>query len=64
MLMLQCWRADPKERPSFSDLVITIESILTTMSDYLDITNFVLVADSSGEEKTGDTEKQELVSNN
>ena len=44
-LMMSCWRADPKERPSFSDLVHTIEFILTKVADYLDINEFPLILD-------------------
>ena len=55
--MLSCWRADPKERPPFSDLVNTIEFILTKMADYLDIREFPLILDDDSEENIDSTEK-------
>ena len=31
MTMLQCWDADPKLRPSFAELVTSVENIITNM---------------------------------
>ena len=36
-LLLQCWDAQPEERPDFSQLVITIASILEAVSGYLSL---------------------------
>ncbi len=33
--MMSCWKRDPLERPSFSDLVMTISKLLQDMKDYL-----------------------------
>lgn len=34
--MLECWKADPSERPSFARLVQTFERMLENGADYLD----------------------------
>ncbi len=33
--MMSCWKRDPLERASFSDLVMTISKLLQVMKDYL-----------------------------
>lgn len=33
--MASCWKRDPLERPSFSDLVVTTSELLQDMKDYL-----------------------------
>ena len=57
-LMLSCWRADPKERPPFSDLVNNIESILTKVAQYLDINEYTLMLDHSSEDKSDNQENE------
>ena len=47
-LMLSCWKANPKERMTFADMVNTIESILTRVAQYLDVIDFVLTIDTKG----------------
>ena len=39
--MQSCWDADPQQRPTFSQLVATITSLLTSLADYLDVSTFV-----------------------
>ena len=39
--MLRCWDADPEQRPTFTQLVTTITSVLDPLADYLDVTTFV-----------------------
>ena len=56
-LMLLCWRANPKERLLFADLVITIDSILMEVADYLDLNDFVLNIHVTGDDKTDTDEK-------
>ena len=48
--MQSCWDADPQQRPTFSQLVATITSLLTSLADYLDVSTFV-------------TEEQEIETN-
>ena len=38
--MMECWKADPFERPSFSDLVQKISLYLESMAGYLHIGAF------------------------
>ena len=56
-LMLSCWKANPKERMTFADMVNSIESILTKVAEYLDFNDFVLTIDTKGKENT-DKEQQ------
>ena len=35
--MLDCWRADPEERPSFKQLVTRIEEMMTRDTPYFDL---------------------------
>ena len=39
-VMLQCWNSSPDERPSFSELVVIIENMLTSMASYIDFNQF------------------------
>ena len=59
--MLSCWSADPKERSPFSDLVNTIEFILTTVADYLDINEFPLILKHDSEGSIDNMEKNVMV---
>ena len=35
--MKECWSASPTKRPSFSELVKTVSSLLVGITDYLDL---------------------------
>ena len=35
--MLDCWRVDPEERPSFEQLTIRIEEMMTRDTPYFDL---------------------------
>ena len=48
--MRSCWDADPQQRPTFSQLVTTITSVLNPLADYVDVSTFV-------------TEQQEIETN-
>ena len=48
--MLSCWDVDPEQRPTFTQLVTTITSVLDPLADYLDVTTFV-----TGQQETGTT---------
>ena len=37
-IMLMCWERDPKDRPTFAQVVIEIEILLSNSVGYLDIT--------------------------
>lgn len=38
-IMLTCWKANPKERPSFEELAHLTESLLSAEADYLEVIN-------------------------
>ena len=38
--MLQCWNSSSDERPSFLELVVIIENMLTSMANYIDFNQF------------------------
>ena len=40
MLMQQCWELEPKDRPSFSDLVSSLSQSLEAMAGYMDVGAF------------------------
>ena len=35
--MLQCWNADPSERPTFAQLICEMEEMMTTDTPYYDL---------------------------
>merc|ERR1711923_633697 len=39
-MMFYCWDRDPDERPTFTDLVKNLESLLTQGTDYIDLNQF------------------------
>ena len=36
--MISCWKCNPDERPTFSDLVQSVEYIMKPLANYIDFT--------------------------
>ena len=56
--MRSCWDADPKQRPTFSQLVTTITSVLNSLADYLEVTTFVTEEQVTNEMEKGKCDKE------
>ena len=41
-VMLQCWDSLSDERPTFSEMVVILDNILTPMASYIDFNQFTL----------------------
>ena len=54
--MLDCWRVDPEERPSFEQLTIRIEEMMTRDTPYFDL-NEDHESDASNTETTPETDQ-------
>ena len=59
--MQQCWELEPKDQPSFSDLVSSLSQSLEAMAGYMDVGAFgqLQVHSASEWSKPGDGEKPE-----
>ena len=57
-VMRSCWDADPKQRPTFSQLVTTITSVLNSLADYLEVTTFVTEEQATNEMEKGKCDKE------
>ena len=44
-VILHCWSSSPDERPTFSELVVIIENMLTSMANYIDFNQFTLAVE-------------------
>ena len=44
--MLQCWKENPEERPSFSELVSNVSQKLEAVAGYMDVVMFGVPQDS------------------
>ena len=60
--MLQCWDANPDERPPFSKLATDIDEKLTGMAGYLDFNKFDLITSSSAENLSSSVSWKEWLS--
>ena len=38
-LMLSCWNESPSDRPAFRDLVVSLDTIIAPLANYLDFTD-------------------------
>ena len=52
--MCKCWHADPKERPTFSELVSSMSQTLESLADYMDMLTFGEIK-AHHEDPDGDT---------
>ena len=58
-MMKQCWLVDPNNRPTFSQLVLTVESVMIPLANYLDFsTYYKKTQGGSFEAKEDDQETQ------
>ena len=39
-VMLQCWEGDPDQRPTFSQLKVAIDKMVTSMTGYMELSIF------------------------
>ena len=60
--MLDCWKHDPNERPTFAQLILTLERMMTVDTPYYDFSNldetepyYSNVVDSTSETEELDT---------
>ena len=47
--MKKCWKLSPSERPCFSDLVVSLEKMLMSVADYIEINMTLVEAEDEGE---------------
>ena len=43
--MRKCWRADPAERPTFSELVSTLDRLMTSVAGYIEVSMILPVSE-------------------
>ena len=48
--MRKCWRADPAERPTFSELVSTLDRLLQFVAGYMELSMTLPVSETEAEE--------------
>ena len=47
--MKKCWKLPPSERPCFSDLVVSVDKMLMSVADYIEINMTLLEAEDEEE---------------
>ena len=56
--MKKCWRADPAERPTFSELVSTLDILLKSVAGYMELSMTLPVSEIEPEEADIETADQ------
>ena len=46
--MKKCWKLSPSERPCFSDLVVSVDKMLMSVADYIEINMTLVEAEDEG----------------
>ena len=60
--MSKCWHADPKKRPTFSELVNLMSQTLVSLGDYMDVLTFGAI-EAHHEDHDGDTKLKKVAFN-
>ena len=47
--MKKCWKLSPSERPRFSDLAATLDNMLMSVADYIELTMTLVEAEDEEE---------------
>ena len=62
--MLDCWRSDAADRPTFSNLIDAISGVLEGLADYLDVNTFSMLQTSTQlDESTKECSISEVIEN-
>ena len=56
--MRKCWRADPAERPTFSELASTLERLLQSVAGYRELSMTLPASEPGPEEPNRETADQ------
>ena len=56
--MSKCWHVDPNERPTFSELILSMSQTLASLADYMDVFTFGKI-EAQSKDLASDTEVTE-----